>query len=52
MAEVTADFSRVCFGGELELWNHIENVLLAMQGAAAELELDGRLAAPQPTASG
>ena len=34
-----------CFGGGLELWSHIENVLTAMQGAAAELELDGRLAA-------
>lgn len=42
---VTADFSRVCFGGELDLWTHIGNVLTAMQGAAAELELDGRLAA-------
>lgn len=45
--EVTAtvaDFSRECFGGELELWDHIENVLHAMQTAAPELELDGRLA--------
>lgn len=45
--EVTAaaaDFSRECFGGELELWDHIENVLHAMQAAAPELELDGRLA--------
>ena len=41
----TADFSRVCFGGALELWAHIGNVLAAMQEAAAELELDGRLAA-------
>jgi putative nucleotidyltransferase with HDIG domain len=40
----TADFSRVCFGGELDLWSHVENVLGAMQAAAAELELDGRLA--------
>ena len=45
VAEMTADFSRVCFDGGLELWSHIENVLTAMQGAAAELELDGRLAA-------
>ncbi len=44
VTEVTADFSRVCFDGGLELWGHIENVLTAMQGAAAELELDGRLA--------
>lgn len=42
---VTADFSRACFGGTLELWDHVANVLAAMQGAAAELELDGRLAA-------
>ncbi len=41
---VTADFSRVCFGGELELWDHIQNVLSAMQLAASVLELDGRLA--------
>ena len=45
VAEMTADFSRVCFDGGLELWNHIENVLTAMQADAAELELDGRLAA-------
>jgi len=42
--EVTADFSRVCFDGGLELWQHVENVLTAMQGAASALELDGRLA--------
>jgi len=42
--EVTADFSRVCFDGKLELWQHIGNVLTAMQGAAEVLELDGRLA--------
>lgn len=42
--EVTADFSRECFGNKLELWEHIGNVLTAMQGAAAELDLDGRLA--------
>jgi predicted hydrolase (HD superfamily) len=40
----TADFSRACFDGKLDLWTHIGNVLAAMQGAAAELELDGRLA--------
>lgn len=44
VARVTEEFSGVCFGGELELWAHIENVLTAMQSAAAELELDGRLA--------
>jgi len=42
----TADFSRVAFDGQLELWRHVENVLGAMQSAAAELELDGRLAKP------
>jgi putative nucleotidyltransferase with HDIG domain len=46
VAEVTADFSRVCFDDQLELWPHIENVLIAMQGAAEVLELDGRLATP------
>ena len=44
--EVTADFSRACFGGQLGLWDHIGNVLEAMQGIAAELDLDGRLARP------
>lgn len=44
VAEVTADFSRACFDGGLELWTHVGNVLSAMQAAAAELELDGRLA--------
>ncbi|MBZ0113574.1 MAG: HDIG domain-containing protein [Thermoanaerobaculia bacterium] len=42
--EVTADFSRECFDGQLELWEHVGNVLAAMQAGAAELELDGRLA--------
>lgn len=42
---VVSDFSRECFGGQLELWEHIGNVLAAMQAAAADLELDGRLAA-------
>jgi putative nucleotidyltransferase with HDIG domain len=41
--EVTADFSRECFGGSLELWTHIGNVLTAMQGKAAELQLGGSL---------
>ena len=43
--EVTEEFSRVCFGGELALWDHIGNVLEAMQRDAERLELDGRLAA-------
>lgn len=42
---VTADFSRVCFDGQLDLWTHINNVLTAMKGDAARLALDGRLAA-------
>jgi len=42
----TADFSRAAFDGGLELWQHVANVLEAMQGAAAELDLDGRLAQP------
>ena len=44
----TAEFSAACFGGGLELWTHVGNVLRAMQGAAAALELDGRLAGPRP----
>lgn len=44
---VTADFSRQCFGGALDLWTHIGNVLVAMQGGAAALDLDGRLSAGQ-----
>lgn len=43
-----ADFSRACLGGSLDLWTHAQNVLTAMQGVAAELDLDGRLAAPGP----
>jgi putative nucleotidyltransferase with HDIG domain len=39
-----ADFSQACFDGKLEQWEHIANVLEAMQGVAAELELDGRAA--------
>ena len=42
--EVTADFSRECYEGELDLWQHAGNVLAAMQAIAAELELDGRMA--------
>ena len=44
VAEASEDFSRVCFDGDLDLWQHVENVLEAMQSAASELELDGALA--------
>ncbi|HVS14082.1 MAG TPA: HD domain-containing protein [Thermoanaerobaculia bacterium] len=40
----TADFSRVCFDGRLDLWEHVGHVLESLKGIAAELELDGRLA--------
>jgi putative nucleotidyltransferase with HDIG domain len=40
----TEDFSRECFSGSLELWQHVANVVEAMQGIAGELDLDGRLA--------
>ncbi len=40
----TADFSAACFAGGLDLWQHVGNVLAAMQGEAAALELDGRMA--------
>lgn len=43
--QATADFSRECFDGTLELWTHVQNVLVAMQDEAERLELDGRLAA-------
>lgn len=42
--QATADFSRVCFAGQLDLWQHVGNVLVAMQDAAATLKLDGSLA--------
>jgi putative nucleotidyltransferase with HDIG domain len=44
--QATADFGRACFGGHLDIWEHVGTVLAAMQGVAAELELDGRLATP------
>lgn len=46
VTHVTEEFSQACFGGQLDLWTHVENVLTAMQGRAAELDLDGRLAVP------
>ncbi|HEV8239497.1 MAG TPA: HDIG domain-containing protein [Thermoanaerobaculia bacterium] len=47
--KATAEFGAACFGGQLDLWDHVATVLAAMQGVAAELELDGRLAAPATT---
>ncbi len=45
VAQATADFSTACFGGTLDLWQHVGNVLQAMQAVAPALDLDGRLAA-------
>lgn len=45
--EASEDFSRVAYDGKLELWQHVGNVITAMQGVAAELDLDGRLAVPK-----
>jgi putative nucleotidyltransferase with HDIG domain len=42
----TADFSAASFGGGLDLWQHVGNVLEAMKGIAAGLDLDGSLAKP------
>lgn len=41
VAQVTADFSRVAFDGQLDLWTHIANVLAAMQTIADQLGLAG-----------
>src|SRR6185437_13330981 len=46
--DATVAFSNACFDGKLDLWQHVGNVLTAMQGVAAELDLDGRLAPPAP----
>jgi putative nucleotidyltransferase with HDIG domain len=48
----TADFDAACFAGGLDLWTHVGHVLAAMQGAAAALDLDGRLARPAAGAGG
>ena len=44
VAAATSDFSDRCFDGGLELWEHAQNVLDAMQKTAPQLDLDGRLA--------
>lgn len=41
VVEVTADFSQACFDGGLDLWAHIENVMVAMQARAEYLGLKG-----------
>lgn len=46
--KATAEFGAACFGGQLDLWDHVSTVLAAMKDVAAELELDGRLAAAAP----
>lgn len=43
--KAVAEFGQACFDGRLDLWQHVGNVLAAMQAAAESLELDGRLAA-------
>jgi len=43
VAEATSDFSQACFEGRLELWEHIGNVLAAMQSIAAELALASQI---------
>jgi putative nucleotidyltransferase with HDIG domain len=42
--KAVADFSQACFDGKLDLWQHVGNVLAAMQEEAQALDLDGRLA--------
>ncbi len=37
-------FSRACFDGRLDRWQHVEEVLAAMQDAAQDLGLDGSMA--------
>ena len=44
VAAASEDFSRICFDGKLELWDHVAEVLAAMQGISQELGLDGSLA--------
>lgn len=47
--DATTAFGNACFEGKLDLWQHVGNVLAAMQAVAPELDLDGRLAAPPAT---
>lgn len=42
--QAVTDFSRACFEGQLEFWQHVENVLDAMTMIAEPLALDGSAA--------
>jgi putative nucleotidyltransferase with HDIG domain len=42
--QATQEFSEACFENRLDMWDHIGNVLAAMQEDAVVLELDGSLA--------
>jgi hypothetical protein len=44
VSQATQEFSEACFENRLDIWDHIGNVLAAMQEDAVVLELDGRLA--------
>ncbi len=44
VALATEQFSRVCFHDTLDLWDHVAEVLNAMQEISQELGLDGSLA--------
>jgi len=41
VADATADFINECFDGKMDQWEHIDNVLQAMQDIATELDLAG-----------
>lgn len=46
----TEAFRQACFDDGLELWQHVGNVVAAMQDVAPSLDLDGRLAKPAASA--
>lgn len=41
--QATEEFSQHCYGGQLDLWDHVDHVLAALKEIAGDLELDGRL---------